>query len=68
VNDVMGHAAGDLWHYLQIHGQSSVSQIIKNSQLDAKTLQRAIGWLAKEDKLTIVIKGRTELLALKEVN
>jgi len=28
-------------------------------------LQRAIGWLSKEDKLSFEVKGRNELIALK---
>lgn len=61
----MGFAAGELWQYLNKNGESSATKIVKETELDAKNLQRAIGWLAIEDKLLIITKGRTELLALK---
>lgn len=63
--DTMGMAAGELWQFLEKNGESSAAKIVKESELDTKNLQRAIGWLAKEDKLVITTKGRTELLALK---
>lgn len=61
----MGMAAGELWQFLNTNGQSSVAKVMKESELDTKSLQRAIGWLAKEDKLLVTTKGRTELLSLK---
>lgn len=61
----MGTAAGELWQYLNKNGESTATKIIKESELDSKSIQRAIGWLAKEDKLMVITKGRTELLALK---
>jgi predicted transcriptional regulator len=65
VADVIGNAAGALWKYLDKHGASSATKITKETQLDAKEVQRAIGWLAKEGKLTIMTKGRTETITLK---
>lgn len=63
--DVIGTAAGALWTYLSENGASSATKIAKATGLDAKSIQRAIGWLAKEGKLTIVTKGRTETISLK---
>jgi len=63
--DVMGAAAGTLWTYLNDNGATSVTKIAKETTLDAKSVQRAIGWLAKEGKLVITTKGRTETISLK---
>jgi hypothetical protein len=63
--DPIGGAAGELWQYLNTQGASSATKITKETSLDSKSIQRAIGWLAKEGKLEIIEKGRTELLALK---
>ena len=63
--DVIGTAAGTLWAYLNENGASSATKIAKETGLDAKSLQRAIGWLAKEGKVTIATKGRTESISLK---
>ncbi len=61
----IGEAAGKLWAFLHEHGPSSPSKIEKESGLSRADLQRAIGWLAKEDKLLIAMNGRTETLSLK---
>lgn len=63
--DSIGSAAGKLWKYLDKNGASSATKIAKDTKLDAKNVQRAIGWLAKEGKLTIEMNGRTETIALK---
>lgn len=65
MSDLIGSAAGTVWKYLNLEGETSVSKLGKATSLDTKTLQRAIGWLAKEGKLTITLKGRTEMVALK---
>jgi len=61
----IGTAAGTVWTYLDTNGTSSATKIAKETGLDAKSVQRAIGWLAKEDKLLILTKGRTETISLK---
>jgi len=63
--DSIGAAAGVVWNYLDENGASSVTKITKETALDAKAAQRAIGWLANEGKLTITTKGRTETISLK---
>jgi hypothetical protein len=63
--DVIGPAAGKIWHYLEQNGAASASRIGKETELDSKVLQRAIGWLAKEEKLSFENKGRNELISLK---
>jgi len=63
--DSIGAAAGKLWKYLDTNGASSATKITKDTGLDTKSVQRAIGWLASEDKLNIVMKGRTETISLK---
>lgn len=61
----IGEAAGLLWAFLEKNGASSPSKIEKETKLSRTDLQRAIGWLAKEDKLNIEINGRVETLSLK---
>lgn len=58
-------AAGEVWRYLDLNGATSVAKIVKETGLEAKKLQRAIGWLASENKLSIEMKGRTEIISLK---
>jgi hypothetical protein len=66
MSDAIGVAAGKIWQYLNENGPTSVSKVTKETELGKTDAQRAIGWLAKEDKLVFEFEGRTELLSLKE--
>ena len=65
MNEVIGEAAGKVWHYLEKNGDASVTKITTETGLGKNEVQRAIGWLLKEDKLNIETVGRTETLSLK---
>lgn len=58
-------AAGQVWRFLDKNGSASVSKITNETGLNKNDVQRAIGWLLKEDKLIIEAVGRTETLSLK---
>lgn len=61
----IGEAAGKIWRYLDENGPTSVSKVSAETGIRKNDIQRAIGWLAKEDKLSIEAKGRAETLSLK---
>jgi hypothetical protein len=61
----IGTAAGKIWKFLDKHGPTSVAKVVTETGLAKNDGQRAIGWLAKEDKLVIEMKGRVETLSLK---
>jgi hypothetical protein len=63
--DSIGDAAGKIWHYLDKNGAASVTKITTETGISKNDVQRAIGWLLKEDKLAIENHGRTETLSLK---
>jgi predicted RNA-binding protein (virulence factor B family) len=66
MKDKIGTIAGEIWQFLDENGASSVTKIATATTGASKNdIQRAIGWLFKEDKLIITQKGRTETLALK---
>ena len=65
MNDTIGSAAGMVWQYLNENGAASASRIASETGLDSKQLQRAIGWLAKEDKLLFDTSGRYEIISLR---
>lgn len=64
INEI-GTAAGKIWKFLDKNGASSLTKLVAETGLAKNDAQRAIGWLAKEDKLTIEMKGRVETLSLK---
>jgi len=65
MRDVIGEAAGKIWHYLDENGEASVTKIATETGLGKNEVQRAMGWLLKEDKLNIETMGRAEILSLK---
>lgn len=65
MSETIGQAAGKMWKFLDENGASSPSKIAKETGISKTDLQRAIGWLAKEDKIEIEVNGRMETLSLK---
>ena len=63
--NTIGDAAGKVWQYLDQNGTASVTKISNETEISKNDMQRAIGWLLKEDKLSIEVKGRIETLSLK---
>ncbi|MCL5974884.1 MAG: winged helix-turn-helix domain-containing protein [Gammaproteobacteria bacterium] len=66
MEQIIGDAAGKIWKYLQNNGATSTTKLASACELDIKLVQRAIGWLAREDKLMSIQKGRIEVIDLKE--
>ena len=63
--ETIGSAAGKIWQYLDQNGSASVTKITNETGINKNDVQRAIGWLLKEDKLSIEVVGRTETVSLK---
>lgn len=61
-----GLTAGSIWHYLSENGATSVTKLIKELPEEEKFIQRGIGWLGQEGKITLSIVDRAEIIALKE--
>jgi len=62
----VGLTSGSIWHYLTKNGATSVSVLVKALTEEEKIIQRSIGWLAQEGKITFETVGRTETIALKK--
>ncbi|MDO9423415.1 MAG: winged helix-turn-helix domain-containing protein [Methylobacter sp.] len=65
MSNTINEAVGIVWQYLDKNGPSSVNKVTTESGLSRNDVQRAIGWLSKEDKLSIEMIGRAETLSLK---
>ncbi len=66
MQSTIGDAAGKVWKYLKKNGPTSTTKLATECELDNKLVQRAIGWLTREDKLVTIQKGRSEMIDLKE--
>ncbi len=63
--DLVGEMAGIVWSYLESHGEAPTSKMMREVGQSRDMLQRAIGWLAREDKLVLCKSGAAETIRLK---
>ena len=62
----IGEAAGIIWKFLkQQDGPVTLSTLTKNLDLSSTFLMMGLGWLAREDKLTIEMSGNSYRICLK---
>lgn len=61
----IGSAAGRVWQYLHDEGPASATKLAEATGLGKNELQRALGWLARENNLVIENRGRTEYFSLR---
>ena len=66
IPEQVGLAAGSIWHYLAENGATSVAKLVKELSEEEKIIQRSIGWLAQEGKISLDVVNRVETLALKK--
>ncbi|MEW6170951.1 MAG: winged helix-turn-helix domain-containing protein [Candidatus Omnitrophota bacterium] len=44
----IGIAAGEIWHYLDEHGEVKLSEIVSGIDKPRDTILMSLGWLARE--------------------
>lgn len=64
-NDNIGENAGKVWRFLSESGGQSTASIAKTTGLKSDEVLKAIGWLAREGKVTGAQEGRAYLYSLK---
>ncbi|MBI4974257.1 MAG: winged helix-turn-helix domain-containing protein [Candidatus Omnitrophica bacterium] len=53
----IGITAGDIWHYLDEHGKSGLSQIVDGIDTERERVLMSIGWLAREGH--VIVEGKS---------
>lgn len=66
MSDSIGNTAGIVWKFLDTYGPASATKIGTETKLNKTEVQRAIGWLACEQKLDFEANGRTETISLRQ--
>lgn len=61
----VGETAGLVYQFLQKNKEATPTGLIKSLKIPYDTLQMAIGWLAREDKITIQKDRATLRISLK---
>jgi hypothetical protein len=65
MQEQIGTAAGVIWTHLNQSGECSLAQLKKATGLSAPLCDWAIGWLARENVVTLTQNKRSYLIALK---
>ncbi len=60
----IGLAAGEVWHYLESNGPCTIEQIKKGLPIKENIFSMAVGWLAREGKLSFEAEGKTLRISL----
>lgn len=66
MQDRVGLTAGTIWHYLADNGPAPVDKLIKSLSEESTIIQRGIGWLAQENKISLALVDGKETIALTE--
>jgi hypothetical protein len=61
----IGEMAGLVWHALEEHGPQSLAKLVKLIDAPRDAIMQALGWLAREDKITIDETSRGKIVTLR---
>ncbi len=61
----IGETAGKVWQCLKEKGPTTVSKMVQELKCPRDQVHRAIGWLAREDKLNFDQTNGNEKVSLK---
>ena len=62
--DRIGEIAGQVWHCLNETGSASFTQLTKEIDAPRDVVMQAVGWLAREGKISIDENGRNRTISL----
>ena len=65
LNGQVGETAGKIWHLLNNDGPQTVAQLKRKLDGSGELLNFGLGWLAREDKVSITQHKRTFRVELK---
>ena len=60
----IGTMAGKVYQLLDQNGEITSTQLARELHGDKKSVERAVGWLAREGKLRFNTEGRSEKICL----
>ena len=68
MQEEIGITAGAIWQALSANGEMSLGALKEEVKGKAPIVDWAIGWLAREDKITLTRQKRSYLIRLKEAH
>ncbi len=64
----IGIVAGDIWHFLDQHGEVMLSTLIKGIDKPRDNILMSLGWLAREGHVILQQIGGDYKINLKKIN
>ena len=61
----IGDTAGLVWATLSQNGPLSLAQVVKNVGRPRDLVMQAVGWFAREEKISIDDEGRKRIISLR---
>lgn len=65
MEELIGKIAGEIWHYLDEHGEVNIAELKFNLGYSNSLIFLALGWLARENKINLVESDYTYKVSLK---
>jgi hypothetical protein len=62
----IGETAGTIWQILNAKGSLTIAKLVKEIEAPRDVVMQGLGWLAREDKISIDEEARTRVVSLKE--
>lgn len=61
----IGETAGHLWNLLDLEGPLKMTQLVKQADAPRDVVMQALGWLAREEKISIDEESRARIVSLR---
>lgn len=62
----IGIVAGEIWHYLDKHGEASLSELVAGIHQPRDVTLMSVGWLAREGHVTLKRDGKDYRASLRK--
>ena len=63
----IGIVAGELWHFLDHHGEASISALVKGIERPRDDVLMSLGWLAREGHVIVQqVEGEYKITLRKD--
>lgn len=61
----IGIVAGEIWHYLDEHGESTLSNMLKGIDREKDIMLMSLGWLGREGHVLLKKEGSDYTVSLR---
>ena len=65
VESIFGLNAGKVWDALHKNGPSNIADLAKATNLKREQIYGALGWLGRENKISMEKRGKAVLISLR---